>query len=141
MLESRFCEKIFGHVQIHAARYTNDEEVGRIWFVLDKRQIFSVGDIASLSHPTWYVEKNCVYYNAVWGRSQLENFLLRYLELSIEEALASSEELTKALAMFDKRVGKRRLQRLAKQIEHEPLLVKHFYALRCEVEKLQTPQS
>lgn len=140
MLESRFCEKFSDRVQIHMARYTNDEEVGRVWFVLDKQQIFSAGDMASPSHPKWYLENGCVYFNEAWGRSHLERFLFRYLDLSIEEALTSSEELTKALAMFDKRAGKRRLRILAHQIEDEPLLVKHFYALRCQAEELQTPQ-
>ena len=141
MLESRFCEKFSDRVQIHMARYTDDEEVGRIWFVLDKQQIFSAGDMASPSHPKWYLEDGCVYYNSPWGRSYLERFLLSYLSLSIEEALASPEELTKALAMFDKRVGKRRLQELAREIEGEPLLVKHFYKIRCQAEELQILQT
>ncbi len=137
MLESRFCEAFTGRVQIHTARYTNDQEVGRMWLVLDKQQIFSVGDQPKGSRPTWYLEKGCVYFNSWWGRSHLEGFLLPYLNLSIEEALASPHDLIKALAMFDKRVGKRRLQALAAEMETETLPVKHFYALRCEAEKLQ----
>lgn len=141
MLESRFCEKFSDRVQIHMARYTDDEEVGRMWLVLDKQQVFSVGDIASPSHPIWYLEKGCVYFNTAWGRSRLERLLLPYLSLSIEEALASPQELTKALAMFDKRVGKRRLQELVREIESEPLLVKHFYKIRCQAEELQILQT
>ena len=136
MLESRFCAALSGRVQIHMARYTNDEEVGRMWLVLGKQQILSAGDYSSPSHAVWYLEKGCVYFNSPWGRSHLEMFLLPYLNLSIEEALNSSDELTKALAMFDKRLGKRRLQVLADQMENEPLIVRHFYALRCQAEAL-----
>jgi len=49
-----------------------------------------------------------------------------FLNLPIEEALA----------LFDKRVGERRLQLMATQIHNEPLLVQHFYALRCQAEQL-----
>ena len=139
MLESHFCAALAGRVQIHTARYTNDEEVGRTWIVFDKQQIFSVGDNPSPSRPTWYLEQGCVFFNSSWGRSHLEMFLLPYLDLSIEEALNSPSEFTKALAMFDKRVGKRRLRVLAEQVENEPLVVRHFYAIRCQAEQLQSP--
>jgi len=66
----------------------------------------------------------------------LEKQLLPFLSLPIEEALDSVQELIKALAMFDKRVGKRRLQLLAHSMLDEPLLVQHFFALRCEAENL-----
>lgn len=137
MLESRFCCAFVGHVHIYMARYTNDEEEGRMWIVLDKQQVFSAGDCLSPSHPTWYCKNGCVYFNASWGRSELEMFLLPYLSLSIEEALVSSQEIIRALAMFDKRLGKRRLKVLADQMENEALLVKHFYEIRCHAEKLK----
>lgn len=136
MLESRFCAAFRGRVQIHMARYTHDEEEGRLWMVLEKQEIFSVGDSLSPSRPAWYCKWGCVYYNASWGRSELEHYLLPYLQLSIEEALESPNEFTKALAMLDKRLGKRRLKALAEPMENEALLVRHFYMLRCQAEKL-----
>ncbi len=72
MIEDRWCNKLAGRVQIYMARYTPDEEVGRMWLVLDKQQIFSAGDNPSPSRPDWFVEGGCVYFNASWGRSQLE---------------------------------------------------------------------
>jgi hypothetical protein len=83
-------------------------------------------------------EERLRLFQSSWGRSYLERFLFQYLDLSVEEALASSSEFTKALAMFDKRIGKRRLQVLAEQMENEPLVVKHFYALRCQAEGLRS---
>jgi hypothetical protein len=113
MVESRLCLALVGHVQIHTARYTNDEEIGRTWLVLNEQEIFSVGDDPSLSRPAWYYNKGCVYCNASYGRSHLEMFLLPYLNLSIDEALTSPHEFDRALAMFDNRIGKRRLKDIA----------------------------
>ena len=137
MLEARLCDKLAGRVQIHMARYKSDEESGRMWLVLDKRQIFCAGDDLSPSRPEWFLDGGCAYFNAWWGRSQLEAHLLPSLSLSIEEALASPHEFTRALALLDKRVGKRRLQLMAATMQSEPLLFQHFYALRCQAEELR----
>lgn len=136
MLEGRVCDALKGHVHIYAARYTRDEEVGRLWMVLDKRQVFSSGDGFSPTHPEWHIKNGCVYFNRIVGRDLSEKALVSYIELSIEEALTSSQYLIKALAMFDKRVGKRRLALLSHSMPDEPLLVQHFFALRCEAENL-----
>ena len=53
-----------------------------------------------------------------------------YLDLSIDEALKSDNPLIKALAIVDRRVGKRTLERL--EIDNtEHSLVRTFYELRC----------
>lgn len=136
MIEERWCDKLAGRVQIHMARYTPDEEVGRMWLVLDKQQIFSAGDNPSPSRSDWFVQDGCVYFNASCGRGKQEARLPPSLSLPIEEALTSPSVFIRALALFDKRVGKRRLQLMGAGMHHEPLLVQHFYALRCQAEQL-----
>jgi hypothetical protein len=61
-----------------------------------------------------------------------------YLNYSIEKALASTNELTRAFAMFDKRVGKRRLHSFVDEMTSAPLLVRHFYAIRCHAEGIES---
>jgi len=138
MIESHFCAALADRVQIQTARYGSDEEVGRIWIVLDKKQIFSVADSASPNRPVWYSKDGCVYWNEYNSRYSCESYLEAYLNYSIEEALASIDEVTKALAMFDKRVGKRRLYSFVDEMANAPLLVRHFYAIRCRAEGIES---
>jgi hypothetical protein len=58
-----------------------------------------------------------------------------YLSLSIDDALLSSNLLIRALAMADRRVGKRRLQTL-RMGSREHVLVRKMFAIRCEVERV-----
>jgi hypothetical protein len=138
MFESHFCAALADRVQIHTARYMSDEEVGRIWIVLDKKQIFSAADNASPNRPFWYSKDGCVYWNEYNSRYSCESRLEDYLNYSIEEALASTDELIRAFAMFDKRVGKRRLHSFIEEMKNAPMLVQHFYAIRCQAAGIET---
>jgi hypothetical protein len=56
-----------------------------------------------------------------------------YLSLPIDDALTSPSPLVRALAVIDRRVGKRRLRTLqVGPLEHA--LVRQLYLLRCEAE-------
>lgn len=61
-----------------------------------------------------------------------------YLNLSIEEILASDNPLIRSLGMLDKRFGKRRL----KTFDHtsESVLVKKLYECRCLCEGMEIPE-
>jgi len=61
----------------------------------------------------------------------------RFLNSTIEESLKSDNSIVKALALIDRRVGKRTLNRLKESIKDESELVKYFYRLRCEAEQMQ----
>lgn len=58
--------------------------------------------------------------------------LMQYHTLSIEDALQSEHVFTQALAMFDRRLGKRKLLKITPQQLHPT--VQHFYVIRCEAE-------
>lgn len=62
-----------------------------------------------------------------YGVSSFE-VIRNYPLLSIEEALNSPFELVRAYAMFDRRLGQRRLDKLDMKDEHA--LVKEFYEIR-----------
>jgi hypothetical protein len=134
MIESHFCAALADRVKIHLAPYVNDEEARRIYIVLDKKQVFSVADNSSPEHPDWYSKDGCVYLNSDKADEECVVRLKSYLNYSIEEALGSTDELVRAMAMFDKRVDKRRLYSLMDEMESAPLLVKHFYTIRWQAE-------
>jgi len=56
-----------------------------------------------------------------------------FLSLPIEEALVSPSPLVRGLAVVDRRVGKRRLRKLAEQRDEHPF-VQQLYAARCAAE-------
>lgn len=71
----------------------------------------------------------------ILGTWHLYQRLLKYPNLSIEEALTLDDPIIRAFALFDRRVGKRRLlqmQHFLSPIEQQ------CYQIRCEVEKLQS---
>ena len=70
----------------------------------------------------------------IWGSWHLYNALLNYPNLSIEQALTSEDPLIRAYALFDRRVGKRRL--LAMENFPHSIEDKFFY-IRCEAEGLK----
>ncbi|MEZ2715941.1 SF0329 family protein [Niallia circulans] len=60
---------------------------------------------------------------------------LDYCSLSIDHALHSENEFIRAFAMFDRRIGKRRLSNIDRKTLNHPLISK-FYQIRCQVEKM-----
>jgi len=61
----------------------------------------------------------------------------RFLNFPIEESLKSDNPIIKALALIDRRVGKRTLNMLKESIKDEGELVRYFFKLRCEAERIQ----
>ena len=55
---------------------------------------------------------------------------------SIEKSLASDNLLVKIFALLDRRVGKRRLHAMEKQMLSEPEVIQLFYSIRMKAENL-----
>jgi hypothetical protein len=82
------------------------------------------------------------WYEHQWGRneSRPQDFgdsLRTYLDLPVEDALKHSDALIRALAMVDRRVGKRRIEELKDRTDSDPL-VDTFYKLRTGKSPAQT---
>lgn len=69
----------------------------------------------------------------VWASWHLYASLTEYLNLSIEEALSSDYPLVRAFALFDRRVGKRRLSNM-RHFAHS--IEEKFFHIRCAAEGL-----
>ena len=65
--------------------------------------------------------------------------LMDYGSLSIDEAMNSENIIIKAYSMLDRRLGKRRLEKLEFTIETHQLIL-DFYKIRCDVEGITRSQ-
>ncbi|MHB0981524.1 MAG: SF0329 family protein [Thermoleophilia bacterium] len=75
---------------------------------------------------------------AVFHQASLHDALTDYLSLSIDDALASTHPVTRALAVLDRRTGKRRLRDFPFMADEHPV-VRMLHQVRCEAEGIGTP--
>jgi len=152
-----------GRVEVWVTRYrhSHDHE-GEAWITIDKEQVHSMG---SLTHLVAYYERSrllqkdrdCLDYRdhkkfegypAVQDEVETQlrqegiiplwefnGALFDYLNMSLEQIQNSEQMIIRALGMFDKRLGKRRLKHLDVSKEHE--VIRSFYRIRCALEGLQ----
>ncbi|WP_442891859.1 SF0329 family protein [Aggregatilinea sp.] len=154
-IEDLLAPSLKGRLQYHRAQYGpgKSQIMTRAWITLDKQEILTLSSVVwlqELSEREQEIQASGRvgdYYAAhdaakeelrqrgmvsVWD---FEEALEMYLEISIEDALVSPDPIIKAVAMLDRRTGKRRLR----QIDSESLvnpLVKRCYEIRCEAEGL-----
>ncbi|MGD6940611.1 SF0329 family protein [Cytobacillus gottheilii] len=67
--------------------------------------------------------------------------LLEYIQLSIDEALQSQDPVIKAFAMLDRRLGKRRLEKLKEENKESHSFIQLLLQIRCEAEGLINKKS
>jgi hypothetical protein len=164
-VESRFAPSVFGRVELRTTnyRYIHDWE-GRGWITVDRQEIhdFSTLNYYAQAHKLASAirEANRAtdwtdpaqrdgYYEAGATSDQIllkqgiapqgwfERSLQDYLQLSIEEALGSDNLLHRALAVLDRRLGKRRLRALELSATEHPL-VRRLFDFRRKAEGLKT---
>jgi len=148
-LESRFAKGVAARVALHQTRYrhSHDQE-GEFWITLDKNRIFSSGSLSYLTSLSALTAKHrgegdttAHAYKRAWPildasglflLEQINKDLFLSLSLGIDEMLASTSPVVRALALIDSRFGKRRLAAFDPASEH--LLIEGLYCLRCDVE-------
>ena len=162
-IEDRFAPSVASRVALHTAHYRHAHDGdGRAWIELDGKEVatmcyFQAGharrDLAEelrvannatnagqAGTPQWLQDEAIAVTRRAGVLSQEEFYRLlhEYLRTSIADVLASDNPITRALAMIDARVGKRRLRQLASQNEEHPL-ARLFLTLRCEAEGIDIP--
>lgn len=164
-IEGLFAPAMQGRLELHSARYSTDVSsmMARAWITWDKQEILNIStaswlaeyrklvhQIRTINQCTNFTDPNQrAAYDAAsdeakailhtQGRYSREEYfaaLQDYLSVSIDDALQSSNTIIKALALVDRRVGKRRLQQMAPEDFDHPL-VRRLYQLRCEAEGIQ----
>lgn len=162
-LEDRVCDSLKERIRFHMTKYRSDlghEPETRLWITVDGEEVYQVSKLEWLTN--WYrlsteIQEafRCTsfrdpaqaegYYRAYDHTEQIlekqglmddYKFLTSlkgYLSLPVAAALASDNQVFKALAIIDRRVGRRRLAELKVPGYAHPLVLK-MYRLRCEAE-------
>lgn len=136
----RFCIRVDGKEYVHAnpfnERYSFEEErkikkelniPRREWtgreFLYDKENRIIEDQVsAHMIHEN----KMEIYH--------VTTAIEEYLNSDIQTSLASPNEMVRLLAVLDRRVGKRTLERLKNEVDNQPEWLKKFYLLRLEAE-------
>ena len=162
-IEEGLAESAKGRVEVWNTRYrkAHDQE-GEAWITIDGQRVHSMGSVTHMIE--WYErsralqeKRDCLDYR---DREQIQGYrdaqkevetqlraegviplwdfndaLFEYLNMSLEQILSSDQMIVRAMGMFDKRLGKRRLASMDVSEEHE--LIQGFYRIRCAFEGLR----
>jgi hypothetical protein len=158
-VESLMADSVKEHLGVHLTRYGSGDTfiMNRAWVTWDGQEISTFSTIRWLNarnslasqisednEPRMHYEHFAQAEDllAQRGLYPCERFLAaleKYVSLSVEDALNSSDVLIRAWAIFDRRLGKRRLR--AMSLEQDALeFERRWYQLRCEAEKIVVPE-
>jgi hypothetical protein len=122
-IEERFAPSLAKRVSVHLTSYRRAvSEGGRGWLLVDQEEI----PLASIQ--PFQAERTPGQHDE-WS---LHDALADYLNLALEDALKAKEPVHRALALIDRRLGRRRFEEL--QLANEHILVQRMYRLRAEAE-------
>lgn len=117
-IESGLATELADRIQFHTTRYRKAHDgMGRSWITLDDVEISNMQHLsgpASNEHPDRHE-------NGVFTAYDLPNAMLQFLNINIDDALSSTNPLIRALAVIDRRTGKRRIQLLDPSSEVFPV--------------------
>ncbi len=149
--EALFADSLKGRIEYHLTRYGNGISyfMSRGWITLDKEEIANFSTIKRVRESyeltgEWYSDKqqaiDTLDRRGIFTRDDFVNALEKYVGMQVEDAVQSSNPIIRAIAMFDRRLGKRRIGALSLR-EDEYRLVTTFYRIRCQAEGLQPETS
>ena len=155
-LEALLADAVKKHLQLHLTRYGPGVSslMNRAWITWDGEEINTFSTIRWFKalhtvatqmyengerkeRPGFFDQSEDLVerlkQRGVYSRDDFYDALETYLSLTIEEALHSSNALIRAWAMFDRRLGKRRLLSMGFK-QTDPPFVERWYQLRCKAE-------
>jgi len=140
-VENFICPELRGRIDFHLTSYRQSHDgADKVWIVVDGEKVFSFKYYAfEAAEREAYnglkmnqaQAKERLWKNEIHSPKNFGDAVREYLSLSVKEALQSPNDIIKAFAVIDKRVGKRTLERLEIP-DSAHTLVKIFYRLRCE---------
>lgn len=143
-IEAGFAPSLRGRVAVHITRYRKAHHVfGEVWITLDKNRIHvmgemefwnAFGDMRTPLTDDWDAAEAELRRSDKMELCDFNAAMFDYLNMSIDDVLASDRTIIRAFGMFDARLGKRRLRAL--DMDGEAPLVARFHAIRCEAEGL-----
>lgn len=127
-LDGIICDSLRSRIEFHCSNYRIHDGIGRIYITVDKKEGYNM---CTLKRDYYRTPVEGIY-------SQVEfiETLYKYLNSKIEDCIESQNPLVKILLILDRRVGKRRLIKMKESIEKEEEIIRYFYKLRCEAERI-----
>ena len=138
-----FPTQISKRFRIQMTTYRPFYSDGRCWFEIDGKEIINMCDFKY--YPQMFSLEREEPQQVARRKLQDENLfpkgtvyyaLLHYINLSIDDIIASENLIIRAVGMLDSRLGKRRLKKV--DVAQENPLVRRLYLLRCDVEGIYT---
>ena len=124
------CDSLKGRVQYFQTCYRGaHDQIGRIAIRLDGEEIIKAN----------FFDAHDDMKSAMCSPSFYDSFY-EYKNSSIDKSLESPDPLVRLFAILDKRVGKRRLDKLLLEVEKQPEWLQAFYRLRLEAENVSSVQ-
>ncbi|WP_080844085.1 SF0329 family protein [Cytobacillus gottheilii] len=114
-----------------------EQQLAPIPYDTDWTTMFESKERAALLDAYEEAEQLVVKKN-VMAEYNMYHSLLEYIQLSIDEAIQSQDPVIKAFAMLDRRLGKRRLEKLKEENMQSHPFIQLFFQIRCEAEGLST---
>lgn len=130
-IEENFAPALNGRLQIRYTVYRNlTEGDGRAWLTWDGDELFSRADMPSLQKLAASFSPDGEFFD---GARNVLGLLHDHLRTPFAELLGSPEPLVRALAHADRRLGRRRFEKLTREDVAHPL-VQRVYLIRAEAE-------
>ncbi len=165
LAEDLLADSLRGRIRYHVTDYGPNhrgDTMSRGWITLDGTQVENFSNVqwydnrlslayqlqsldtgveGDRAHPTWPYEAKWAEAEAllekqgIFSKDQFYLGLQEYIQLPIDAALGSPNAVIRAIALMDRRCGRRRLPALPPPSD-APRLVKECYRIRCEAEGL-----
>jgi hypothetical protein len=140
-IESFICPELKNRIDFHLTGYRKSHDgADKVWVLVDGEKVFSFKYYAfEFAEREAYYDlqmseseaKERLWKNEIHSPKNFGDAAREYLNLSLKEALESPNDIVKAFAVIDKRVGKGTLAKLEIP-DSAHTLVKIFYRLRAE---------
>ncbi|QCR31117.1 hypothetical protein [Lysinibacillus sp. SGAir0095] len=160
-LKSLVCEPLRSRVDFQVINYRKaHDQLGRAVITVDKQEKLSMCTITAERQEYYRKRKIRLESNnfdfehveinrdiqeqahqqlkkeGIYGQYDFFTALELFFNSPIEVSLNSSDSLIKILCLLDRRVGKRTLRNMREAILEEREVVRYFYHLRCQAEKI-----
>jgi len=136
-VESFLCESLKERVELFTTWYKDGGSPERACGVIlvDKKEVFTANtdQWICLSREK---SREDLLKSGIFEENEFRNSLKEYLHLSIDDALGSDNIIVRALALVDRRVGKRKLHKI-KMLGDEHEFIKFMYKLRCQADGIE----
>ena len=152
--QDNICDSLKGRIQYFQTQYrlgktSSHHGYGRVSIRLDGKEIFqsdwnsayekewaAVQEMRKSTRDTDWKEAERLARN-LGGVYSFSSSFYAYHNNSIDDSLASPDAVVRLFAILDRRVGKRRLQKILPEVEKQPEWLQVFFKLRLDAEGIQ----